>query len=63
MVIGHNPGLEDLAGMLAARGDRLPALRTKFPTGALATLVADAPWAELGPGAAELVDFVTPREL
>ena len=63
MVIGHNPGLEDLAGMLASGGDRLPALRAKFPTGALATLVFEGTWSDLEPGDAELTGFVTPREL
>jgi phosphohistidine phosphatase len=64
MLIGHNPGLEELALALAARGADLPRLRAKFPTGALATIVFDsASWAALEPGSGELVDFVVPREL
>jgi len=64
MLIGHNPGLHELALMLASRGADLRRLEEKFPTGALATLVAEGEdWAALGPGDAELVDYVVPREL
>lgn len=64
MVIGHNPGLHRLALVLASRGPALPQLEEKFPTGALATLVVPSgSWAALGPGAAELVDYVVPRQL
>jgi len=64
MLIGHNPGLQDLALVLAARGSYLPQLEEKFPTGALATLVVPSPsWSALGPGEAELVDYVLPRQL
>ena len=64
MLIGHNPGLHDLALALASRGADLPQLEQKFPTGALATLVADSEsWADLSPGDAELVDYVVPTQL
>jgi phosphohistidine phosphatase len=64
MLIGHNPGLHELARSLASRGAELPQLEEKFPTGALATLVVDSEsWAALGPGDAELVDYVVPRQL
>jgi phosphohistidine phosphatase len=64
MLIGHNPGLQDLALVLASRGPYLPQLEEKFPTGALATLVVrSASWSALGPGEAELVDYVVPRQL
>jgi phosphohistidine phosphatase len=64
MLIGHNPGLQELALALASRGSDLPRLEEKFPTGALATLVADSEsWAALGPGDAELVEYVVPRQL
>jgi phosphohistidine phosphatase len=65
MVIGHNPGLEELAVSLAGSGDgSLRArLMTKFPTGALATFSFSARWAELAPGAAQLEGFVVPRDL
>ena len=63
MVIGHNPGLEELALLLAGDGSERRQLEEKFPTGALATLAFRGPWAGLEPGAAELVGFVRPRDL
>jgi phosphohistidine phosphatase len=64
MLIGHNPGLQQLAVALASRGGDLPRLEERFPTGALATLVARGErWSALKPGDAELVDYVVPREL
>jgi phosphohistidine phosphatase len=64
MLVGHNPGLHNLALVLASHGSDLPQLREKFPTGALATLVVRGEgWTALGPGAAELVDYVVPKEL
>jgi phosphohistidine phosphatase len=66
MVIGHNPGLEDLALLLAGDGDdaALAQLDAKFPTAALATLELGAsPWAELAPGGAYLRSVVLPRRL
>jgi phosphohistidine phosphatase len=64
MLIGHNPGLHSLALVLASRGAELPQLEEKFPTGALATLVVRSEsWTALGPGEAELVDYVVPRQL
>jgi phosphohistidine phosphatase len=63
MVIGHNPGLQDLALSLAGKGVDLKGLTEKFPTAALATLAFGGSWAELTIGAAELVAFVTPKEL
>ncbi|MGO8905621.1 MAG: hypothetical protein ACLQMH_08370 [Solirubrobacteraceae bacterium] len=41
----------------------LKRLAEKFPTAALATLTFQCSWGGLTPGAAELVAFVTPREL
>ena len=64
MLIGHNPGLRNLALLLASRGPDLPQLEEKFPTGALAKLVVHSEtWTALSPGEAELVDYVVPRQL
>jgi phosphohistidine phosphatase len=66
MVIGHNPGLEDLALALAGDGaeDAVRQLQSKFPTGALATLdVRSAAWEQLAFGDAFLRSVVLPREL
>jgi phosphohistidine phosphatase len=42
LLVGHNPGLQDLAVALAGGGDAetLARIRAKMPTGALATLGA-----------------------
>jgi phosphohistidine phosphatase len=63
MVIGHNPGMEDLALGLAGGGDReaMAAMRTKYPTCALACLTFDGGWEELADGSARLEAFVVPR--
>ena len=63
MVIGHDPAIPELARRLAGRGADLERLRGKFPTAALATLSFEGSWQGLAPGAAELVEFVKPREL
>jgi phosphohistidine phosphatase len=65
MVIGHNPGLEDLALDLAGDGTEaaLTRLRRKLPTGALATLDVPSSWARLSAGGACLTSLVLPRDL
>jgi phosphohistidine phosphatase len=66
MLIGHNPGLQDLAVELSDEGeeDALRQLSTKFPTAALATLdLAETDWSELGPRQAYLQGLVLPRQL
>lgn len=64
MLIGHNPGLQELALVLASRGAELPRLEEKFPTAALATVAVDSEsWVALRPGGGELVDYVVPRQL
>lgn len=63
MLIGHNPAVQELALGLAGAGDRRADMERKFPTCALATLAVPEHWGELGPGSAELVAFVTPKEL
>jgi phosphohistidine phosphatase len=63
MLIGHNPGIQDLALSLARAGSEIPRLRSKFPTAALATLEVNGTWRELAPESARLVSFVKPKEL
>lgn len=64
LVVGHNPSLQQLGGMLAASGKRLDRLQRKFPTATVATLTADIDrWAELGPGTAKLSAFIRPKDL
>jgi phosphohistidine phosphatase len=64
MIVGHNPGLHELALELTGDGDgaAISQLRTKFPTGALATLyVGVTRWDELAAGQAYLAALVLPR--
>jgi phosphohistidine phosphatase len=63
MLVAHSSGIEDLALLLARRGEQLDAVRAKFPTGALATLELRGRWRDLRAADAELVEFVTPRTL
>ncbi|WP_329619157.1 histidine phosphatase family protein [Streptomyces sp. NBC_01255] len=63
LLVGHNPGLEDLVLLLAARsaGDALDRVRTKFPTSATAVLTWQGTWPGLRPGGALLARMVVPR--
>ena len=63
MVVGHNPGLQDLALELATKSGEVRKLREKLPTGGLATLSFEGAWRDLGPHRAKLVRLVVPREL
>jgi phosphohistidine phosphatase len=64
MLIGHNPGLQELALDLARPAPTVHELATKFPTAALATLEFSASsWQELDRGTVELVALVRPRDL
>jgi phosphohistidine phosphatase len=64
MLIGHNPGLEELALALASRGAQLARLREKYPTAALATIDLPAEdWRAIERGSGELVAYVRPRDL
>lgn len=66
MVVGHNPGLEELAAELAGGGekDACKVMAAKFPTGALAVLTFDAPaWSAIAPGGGKVQRFITPASL
>ena len=70
MVVGHNPGLEATATLLAREPVRRKerarheALEEKFPTCALAILDFDVGrWRDITPGAGKLKDFVRPKDL
>jgi phosphohistidine phosphatase len=64
MLIGHNPGLQELALDLARPSPRADELAAKYPTAALATLDLPAStWREVDGDTAELVDLVRPRDL
>jgi phosphohistidine phosphatase len=65
LVIGHNPGLHDLAVSLAATD--APPYRAlaegKFPTMARASFTVISSWAEIGRTRHVLADYVTPKTL
>lgn len=64
LLVGHNPGLEELVLELAgdALDGALDDVRTKFPTSAIAFLSwHGATWAALAPGTALLTDVLVAR--
>jgi phosphohistidine phosphatase len=70
MVVGHNPGLEEVATLLAREPVRRKerarheALEEKFPTCALAILDFDVGrWRDVMQGTGRLVEFVRPKDL
>jgi phosphohistidine phosphatase len=64
LLIGHNPGMHQLACALAGdRGAHAAKLARKFPTAALASFRISGPWAELRRSTALLTGYATPGEL
>jgi len=70
LVVGHNPGMEQLATTLSRQPvkrkerSRFDQIEEKFPTCALAVLdFAVARWRDVAPGRGELIDFIRPRDL
>ncbi len=66
LLIGHNPGMHDLAQALikgAAPTEAARRLASGYPTGALAEFAIAGAWGRLGPGGGRLIRFITPREL
>ncbi|MBV7696536.1 histidine phosphatase family protein [Streptomyces sp. TRM70350] len=64
LLVGHNPGLEELVLALAGDGlgDTLDRVRVKFPTSAIAVLAwYGSGWDALRPGVALLTDVLVPR--
>jgi phosphohistidine phosphatase len=66
MIIGHNPGLEQLALLLIGSSDAPLGRRLaeKFPPGAIAVIAADVErWTDLAPGGGRLEAFIRPKDL
>lgn len=70
LLVGHNPGFEQLAVALAgtpsskAEQKRFDSMARKFPTAALAVLdFPGSAWPEAAAGGAQLTDFVRPKDL
>ncbi|HWK44386.1 MAG TPA: histidine phosphatase family protein [Stellaceae bacterium] len=61
LLVGHNPGLHDLALHLAQRAPALAALRSHFPPGAQAAFAIDAEhWSDLETAPITLESFAVP---
>ncbi len=66
LLVGHNPGLHELAMLLMgekADDESARRLRQGYPSGALAEFSVAGPWAGLDEGGGRLVRFVCPRDL
>jgi phosphohistidine phosphatase len=66
MLLGHNPGMGNLAGLLAGSGEEraLADMHGKFPTAAIAVLGFNVSrWGDLEPGGGVLRAFMRPRDL
>jgi phosphohistidine phosphatase len=66
LVIGHNPGLHELAVALSGSPSAKPELmrlRDGYPTASLAEFMVTTTWHKLSPGAAALQRFLQPGDL
>jgi len=65
LLVGHNPGLHELAVSLADPRSPMqpPPISGKFPTAALASFRLSTPWRRLAPGGATLVAYGKPSDL
>ena len=66
LLIGHNPGIAELADSLAeppAGNGKSSSAGLRFPTAAVAVFEFDSDWPGLSPGQTRLVDYITPADL
>jgi phosphohistidine phosphatase len=65
LLVGHNPGLHELAVAVGGSGGGKAArrLRENFPTAAIACFELEGGWAGLGRDDARLAHYVTPKDL
>ena len=64
MIIGHNPGMQDLAVMLSVSGRERQQLKDKLPTAAVVTLEFDEDlWTDLQPATGHVTLHITPNTL
>ena len=62
LLVGHNPGLEDLVLHLGGDGVAIPGDGRLLPTAGLARLAMPADWGRLPPGSADLLSLVRPKD-
>ena len=69
LLVGHNPGIHELAVCLVGAHAMTPGhsdmrrLSEGYPSGALAEFSVPGPWAGLNEGGGRLVRFISPRDL
>ena len=69
LLVGHNPGLHELAMLLVGAhamtlgNHDMRRLAEGYPSGALAEFSIPGPWRDLDEGAGRLVRFIAPRDL
>lgn len=65
LVVGHNPGLEDLVLMLVpdVPGSLRDSVEEKYPTATLAEISFEDGWRALAAGKGTLTRFIRPRDL
>ena len=65
MIVGHNPGMAEVANFLAGAGDPAAHLKLgrKYPTCACAVLEFKCAWSELGARRGALLTYITPKSL
>ena len=64
LLVGHNPGLEELVLLLVRDGPLRDDVEVKFPTASLAEMRFDTPsWSGTRPGQGALTRFIRPRDL
>jgi phosphohistidine phosphatase len=68
LILGHNPGLHELAAQLCGATPEAPDanlrhLAEAFPSGALAEFSITGTWGSVAPGGARLRRFLRPRDL
>ena len=64
LLVGHNPGMEELALRLARRDRLRGEVEVKYPTGTVAEIELPVEhWAEVREGTGRIVRFIRPRDL
>jgi phosphohistidine phosphatase len=63
LVVGHNPGLEDLVSYLCRGTLRAGAAGKLLPTAGLARIAMPRDWSDLGPGSGRCLRIARPRDL
>jgi phosphohistidine phosphatase len=64
LLVGHNPGLEELVLLLVPQGGVMRGqIEVKFPTATLAEIGIIGDWAHVDEGEGKLLRFIRPRDL